>query len=189
MKFDEIKTPFELLDYMQKNIKYGFVSNDGNIYDDPASAEYKNDWYSKCIVQDAESILKTKYGTCWDQVELERKWFEENNYKYTTIYIWFEINKPGSWPTHTFLVYEENDKYFWFEHAFYDYQGIHEFSSIEEVINKVKQAQLNMVIKQNQASKDDYKYIVEYQYDKPIHNISVDEYIKHVTKSIIEKSK
>ncbi len=181
MKYENIKTPRELSEYMQKNIKYGFVSKSGEIYDEPGNEEWNNDWYHNCIVQDGESLLKTKYGTCWDQVELARKWFEENNFNYKTIYIWFEVNRPSNLPTHTFLIYEENDKYYWFENAFEINKGIHEFNSNDEVIEHVKREQLKYAIDTKRATEDDYSCITAYEYLKPKLNLSVDEYFEHVT--------
>ncbi len=185
MKYEDIKTPKELLDFMKENIKYGFVSNTGKVYDNPNSIEWENDWYSNCIVQDGESLLKTKYGTCWDQVEFERKWFLEHNYIFKTIFIWFEVNKPNNLPTHTFLIYEENNRYFWFEHSFYDYRGIHEFESYEDAIEYVKKEQLKYTVNSKLANTNDYKYIVAYEFSKPLTKFNVDDYISHVTKNKI----
>ncbi len=183
MSYSDIKTPKELLQFMQQNIKYGFVSKTGKIYDNPNSEEWQNDWYLNCIVQNGDSLLKTKYGTCWDQVELERKWFEENSYNFKTIYIWFEVNRPSNLPTHTFLVFEENSKFYWFEHAFYDNQGIHEFETINDAIEYVKKEQLKYAIRTKRATTSDYGYITSYEYSKPELNLNVDDYIKHVTSS------
>ncbi len=181
MNYNNIKTPNELLRYMQQNIKYGFVSKTGKIYDNPQSTEWKNDWYLNCVVQSGNEVLNTKHGTCWDQVELERKWFEENNYNFKTIYIWFEVNRPSNLPTHTFLVFEENNKFYWFEHSFFDNQGIHEFETINDAIEHVKKEQLKYAIKTGRATTSDYKYITAYKYSKPLPNLNVDNYIKHVT--------
>ena len=80
MKYDDIKNPNELLEYMNKNIVYGFVTKDG-VKHFGQSSETNKVWYENGVVQDGLGILKTKCGTCWDQVELERKWFLENGYK------------------------------------------------------------------------------------------------------------
>lgn len=181
MKYNEIKTPEDLLKFMEENITYGFVSKNNKIYDDPNSEEWNNDWYHECIVQDGGCLLETKYGTCWDQVELERKWFSENNYNFKTIFLWFEVNKPNNLPTHTFLIYEKNNKYYWFEHAYFNYKGIHEFNSEEQLIEYVKDKQLEYAIETNRATLEDKKYITYYEYDKPLKNLNVDDYISHVT--------
>ena len=59
-----------VLDKMN-DIKYGFVDNNKNIY-----PEDKDDWDNnfgiKYHLQDPKTLINTKYGVCWDQVELER---------------------------------------------------------------------------------------------------------------------
>ena len=104
--FLNIKTPFELLEFMDKNITYGFVGKNGKKYLDMYSQEW-NDWYQECFVQSGKEVLKSKVGTCWDQVELERLWFEKNGYSFKTFFVWFEVNRPNNLPTHTFLIYEK----------------------------------------------------------------------------------
>lgn len=73
--FNNIKTPMELLKYMD-NITYGFIGRNGKKYTDMNSTDW-NDWYDECFVQSGEEVLKSKIGTYWDQVELERLWFEK----------------------------------------------------------------------------------------------------------------
>ena len=109
LMFDEINSPEELLEFMDKNITYGFLGKNGKKYTDMYSPEW-NDWYDECFVQSGEEVLKSKIGTCWDQVELERLWFEKNNYNFKTIFIWFEVNRENNFPTHAFLIYEDNNK-------------------------------------------------------------------------------
>ena len=74
---DSIRNPKELLEYMD-NITYGFVGKNGKKYLDMYSKEW-NDWYEQCFVQSGEEVLNSKIGTCWDQVELERLWFEKTD--------------------------------------------------------------------------------------------------------------
>lgn len=66
MKYEEILSPEQLLEYMSENIRYGFVGKNGKIYREPGTEEWNNDWYSVCIVQDGASLIQSHYGTCWD---------------------------------------------------------------------------------------------------------------------------
>lgn len=174
-----MENPSELMDFMDKNITYGFVSRSGRIYVD-RDDDWNKDWYTKCIIQGAEEILKTGVGTCWDQVELERKWFQEHDYQFMTIFSWFEINKPNNYPTHTFLAYKENNKWYWFEHSFSSQKGIHEFGSLEKLIESVESKQLEYAVKSGVAKEKDGKLIKSYIYKKPKTNLGVNDYIKHV---------
>ena len=83
--FNNIKTPYELLDFMSKNINYGYLGKSGRVYhfDDK---DFNEKWYEEYILESDKDILKTLYGNCWDQVELERYWFEKNGYEVKTIF-------------------------------------------------------------------------------------------------------
>ena len=180
---NKIKSPEELLDYMNKNIKYGFIGKNGKKYTNILSEEW-NDWYSQCIVQNGKEVLESNIGTCWDQVELERIWFENNHYIIHTFFIWFEVKKECEYPTHAFLIYEYNNKYYWFEHAFEVYRGIHKFTSLCEVIEFVKE-KLIKYTKENYKNVDgDMNYLKVYEYTEPSRNLDVEGYLNHVTKNL-----
>ena len=180
MDFNKIDSPKKLLEFMSKNIKYGFIGKNGKIYDDPWSDEW-NDWYEQCLVQTGDQVLISKIGTCWDQVELERLWFEKHKYTIKTIFIWFEISEPNNYPTHSFLLYEDKNNWYWFENSFLDYSGIHKFNTYKEAIDYVINKHLEHSIEDNIATIDDKKLIVAYEYSKLTKQLNVDEYIFHVT--------
>lgn len=70
MGIDNIKSPNELYNYMNKNIKYGFVDNNGYIYDTSLKT-FENDLINKWIYREPKYIIGNKYGICFDQVLLE----------------------------------------------------------------------------------------------------------------------
>lgn len=171
---DDIKTPEELLKYMD-SITYGFVDKDNNKNID----DFSN--WDNCIVQDGEGVLKSKVGTCWDQVELERLWFTNNNYAFKTIFIWFECGRICNLPTHTFLIYENNNKFYWFEHAFEACRGIHEFDTMEDAISYVVDKHVEYSSHDDDFRPGDENTIVYYEYSKPNKNVSVQEFLDFVT--------
>ena len=178
---NSIKTPDELLEYMNQNITYGFVGKNGKKYYDMFSKEW-NDWYRECFVQNGKEVLESKIGTCWDQVELERLWFNIKGYNIHTFFMWFEVNKENDYPTHTFLIYESGNKYYWFENAFESERGIHEFDTLDAAIEYVKSKQIKYTKNSfPNLSKDDIDSLVIYEYSKPSNHLGVDEYLKHVT--------
>ena len=180
-EFSKLKTPEELLEYMKKNIHYGFVGYNGKKYYDMFSEEW-NDWYTECYVQNGEEVIDSKIGTCWDQVELERVWFEKNHYHYHTFFIQFEVNKENNYPTHTFLIYEDGNFFYWFEHAFEAERGIHKFHSLDEAIEYVKAKQIEYTKLNNiEASDEDMDCLVVYEYTKPKDHLGVDDYLDFVT--------
>lgn len=184
---ENIKSPEELLNYMDNNISYGFIGKNGNKYTNMFSEEW-NDWYNEYYLQSGEEVLNSKVGTCWDQVELERLWFEKNNYKYKTIFIWFEVERENNLPTHTFLIYEKDNKYYWFEHSFEAQKGIHEFNSEKDAIEFIKSKQIEYAkMNNNDITDENIKTLAAYEYSKPQSHLSVDEYLNHVTAKRYDK--
>lgn len=176
----KINSPKELLKYMEKNITYGFVGNNNKVYIDQESNDW-NDWYDVCIVQNGNQVLESNIGICWDQVELERLWFSKHNYNFVTIFIWFSVDYKNNYPTHSFLLFEENNKWYWFENAFFDYTGIHEYSSKENALNDIQEKFFNQTLENGWAKPEDRKYVQMNEYSKPKDNLTVQEYLNHVT--------
>lgn len=89
---DKINSPYESLNIMSKNIIYGYLGKSGRVYhwDD---ADFDDEWFDDYILQSKEDILRTLFGNCWDQVELERYWLDKNNYEINKI-IFIEFTKP-----------------------------------------------------------------------------------------------
>ena len=126
-----IKTPQELLEFMSE-IEYSWMDKQGNFHEDIIPEMYET--YS---LMSPEEVLKYKKGICVDQTEFEREWFSKNNNEHKVMVI--QIERQDSKPGHQFLIYKENNKYNWFENAWYDERGIHEYNSYEELINDIKQ--------------------------------------------------
>jgi hypothetical protein len=177
--FDELKTPSDLLKFMDDNVKYGFVSKNGKKYFEQ-NEKWNEDWYTKCIIQSGDELLQTKCGTCWDQVELERKWFCGHGYQFKTVFVWFGIQEPSNYPTHTFLAFKKGKKWYWFEHSFEACRGIFGFNSLKELIDYVKSKQLKLAIDLGVATKNDENLITSYEYEKPKDNLGVKGYLNHI---------
>ena len=82
-----------------------------------------------------EQFVKQDGGICWDYVTYEANWFSTNipEVRIHSYYIQFYDKK--YMPTHTFLVFEYDDKYYWFESAFGALQGIWEARSLKDIFN------------------------------------------------------
>ena len=93
----------DLIMKKMKQIDYGWVDNKGNIHKDDDI-----DFSLEYILQTPNEILKNKVGVCWDQVELERKMFDENKILNETYFNF--IDDKFNLPSHTFLVYYLNNK-------------------------------------------------------------------------------
>lgn len=111
-----------------EQIEYGFLDDNGNNICDSVDLE---DTFNKVYyLMSPEELVNKKIGVCWDQVELERKLFEENNIKNETYFIY--IDDKNNLPSHTFLVYYMDNKVYWFEHSWFDEKGIHEYNMSDE---------------------------------------------------------
>lgn len=157
---------------LMNQIEYGFLDEDGNNIFDNEKLEYI---FNKIYhLMSPEELLNKKVGVCWDQVELERKLFEENSIKNETYFIY--INDKDSLPSHTFLVYYDRNKVYWFEHSWFDEKGIHEYNNLNDLLNDVE-------LKFIKSRENEVKVISSvqiYKYKKPKYNISCDEFYNYI---------
>ena len=116
----------EIMNIMEK-IKYGWLDKNNKVHH-----EVDNNFSDSYVLQSPTQVLENKIGVCWDQVELERYLFKETSLEITTYFIvHYDNNKC---PTHTFLVYNKDNKVYWFEHSWNKYKGIHEYNNLIELI-------------------------------------------------------
>ena len=107
---------------VMNQIEYGFKDPSGqNIIND--LNKWDNEFDKFYYLQTPEELLTSKCGVCWDQVELERKLFSDSNINFKTYFIYIIDN--DMLPSHTFLVYNDDKNYYWFEHSWGEYKGIH----------------------------------------------------------------
>lgn len=157
----------EVMDLMSK-INYGWV--------DKNRVKHINDFddYSELyILQSPNEIINSQIGVCWDQVELERYYFKNVNNLIKTFFIVHYDN--DKCPTHTFLIYKKNNKYYWFEHSWEKFRGIHKYDSLIDLLNDIKDKFICYEL-HNVYNKNNLKI---YEYVKPKYNISVQEFYKH----------
>lgn len=160
-----------IMDKMNE-IEYGFNLDNKDIYpknDD----EWYNDFSKQYFLQSPSQIINSKLGVCWDQVELERYYFGLEKISCESYFI---VEYDGlEYPTHTFIIVELNQKYYWFEHSWEPYRGIMEFNSLEEALIYVKDLFIKMLVKRNISTEE----VVIYKYSKPEYEISSEEFFKH----------
>lgn len=162
-----IKTPQELLEFMS-GIEYSWMDKKGNFHTDIIPEMYET--YS---LMSPEEVLKHKKGICVDQSEFEREWFTKNNYEHKVMVI--QIERQDSKPGHQFLIYKENNKYYWFENAWHNERGIHEYNSYEELINDIKKR----FIFQNDITKEELDKLEIFEQPKLPYHLSYEEMDKY----------
>ena len=156
------------------NIEYGFKDKNGNnlINSEIWDKEFHNFYY----LLSPEELLDSKCGVCWDQVELERKLFNNANIECDTYFIYIDDNE--NLPSHTFLTFQLNNKYYWFEHSWYDMKGIHEYNNLEKLLNDVKIKFLDS--RKNEINPDLNYDIFMYKYNQPKYHINCDEFYDYI---------
>ena len=192
MKYKEIKTPEQLLKYMDENIKYGFVDDAGKRYGAWDQQEFQEGCRKNWHLSSPRRLIKVRYGHCFDQVELERDWFKTHNYKFKTFFIWFEIPYKNSYSAHTYLVYEKSGNYYYFEHSDFSNRGIHEFASYEDAINDQKEKHIEQNKKRNPINEEVIQCLHVYEYNTPIYGCTIREFIDNIlenAKEVGEKNK
>lgn len=128
----KLNTPERLSSYMKSNTKYGYVRRDTNTVE----TNDFNDFFRKYSLMSPKEVYESGVGICWDQTLFEKYIFDNVIKKYD-YKIFFLQQENSSQTTHTFLVFNKNRKYYYFENAFEEYAGIKEFESYDEVIKYV----------------------------------------------------
>lgn len=153
-------------------IEYGFKDENGDNLIITNPKKYDDEFEEFYYLMTPDELLEKKCGVCWDQVELERKLFGENGIPVKTYFICTYAK--DAVPSHTFLTYEANGSVYWFEHSWGEYRGIHEYSSIKELLLDVKYKFFNS------HEVEGYAYTLVYEYQTPPFHITCDEYYKYV---------
>ena len=170
MTKNRITNPVELSESM-RDFKYGYVDINGKKHS--TVDEYYDNTYR---LRSADQIQDDKIGICWDQVELERQYFELFEFDFKTYFIVYYDNP--NYPTHTFLVYFLGDKVYWFENSWARYRGIHEYDDIASLICEVKKLFVTDL-----AKSIDEDQLCLYEYKKPSVGMNNIEFCKHCESS------
>lgn len=163
---------YEIMDLM-KDIEYGWVDEQNNKY-----MKVDDSFKDKYILQSPKDILKSKVGVCWDQVELERYFFENYVPSVKTFFIVYDDN--DKCPTHTFLTFEKNNKFYWFEHSWEIFRGIHEYTSLNQLLLDIKNKFVSCELHGNYEKTNLYIY----EYSKTKYHIGTQEFFNHCSSNI-----
>ena len=99
---EQINNVIDLMNLLE-DVEYGWMDINKNVY-----LNTEKGFKKKYCLSRPEEVIEKKVGTCYDQVELERKYFKDLGLTFNTYFmIYYDAKKLY---THTFLVYEENEK-------------------------------------------------------------------------------
>jgi hypothetical protein len=180
-EFERITGPEELLSFMKEKINYGFVGKNKKVYAHD-NEKMNTDFEAEYYLQSPEELLESGQGVCWDSVELERRWFLEHSFKPEVYFMMYAKEGGTDLPTHTFLVFEKDNKWHWFEHSFGDQRGIHEYASRGELLDDVKKKHHDYAVQNRGATNEDFARLRVMAYEKPDFGSSPQEFISNIFK-------
>lgn len=182
MTFQEIKTPEQLMKYLDQNFEYGVIDNNGDRFYDSNTKEFQKICNTQWKLRSVEEMLKDGIGHCYDQVEIERKWFSRKGFKIKTFWISAyqeEIENSGF--SHTYLIYQDAKNWKLFEHADCSNRGIFEFKNIREAVKWQAEHQIKFAERCIKPKKQYLTCIKEY--NAPPLNVNMQEYLQFIDKS------
>ena len=111
------------------------VPNNGN----PITHIKNDDFVKYYILLSPNEFEKYKGGVCWDYVAYEAMYFRAKypNIKFETYYQ--VIDNRNDNPTHTFLIFEFNKKWYWFESSWKPNCGVYGFDNKDDCIEYIMQ--------------------------------------------------
>ena len=135
LKFEDIKTPRGLMDYMNINIKYGWIDKQGNKHLNNLKGFREN-----YRISSLDEIINTGLGTCIEQAKMMKEFFDKNGYEnklfchrsYET-----EENFDKEVKMHCIMLFKDNDTWYHFEHSNASKRGIHKYNSVEEALENI----------------------------------------------------
>ena len=155
------------IDAKMSLIQYGWIDNNGTKHTDMTH------FAEKYMLQTPDQLLRSRLGVCWDQVELQRELFTDVGITTHSFFIvYYDGNKC---PTHTFTIFEHNDKVFWYEHAWTIMRGLHEYDNLKNAISDIR----NQFIDNELDSKYNPQNLIIYEYNAPKKNLSCFDFYKH----------
>lgn len=167
----------ELFDYIIKNINYGWIDTKG------VSHYSSNNDDFEYHLQTPKETLERKIGICWDKCELLRFYFENNNYRIQTYFIYLYINDDYC-PSHAMIVFKNNGNLVWFEPSeSLITRGIHYYKTEKDFLLDMKKKFIeNGLINNYFTEKEDLTKINCYKYEKPLYGIRGSEFYNHCRK-------
>ena len=148
------------------DIKLGYRDKNGNLCSG-FNESFKDNYY----LQTPKSLLETKVGLCFDQVELERELVSKLDVDCRTYFINYPDDKMDY--SHSFLIYKDTKKYYWIENAWLKYRGLHMYDSKDDLFDDVLGKFVDTI------PNGDIKKIKMYMFDKPRAGINYSKYFTH----------
>lgn len=169
-----IQSPQSLSKWMS-GIKPGYAAKRDNFYHDIDDKNFNpNDQSS---LQPPKDIARSKKGSVYDKVELERYWFDNHGYEYAVLCLIMEKDV-NDFIIHPFIVYQQGKSIYWFENSLPNVDGSIQFKRLDDLIKCV----IKYVRKANDTTTK--RIAVYYLSDPPKYGINKREYMRYVQTQI-----
>lgn len=162
---------YEIKDKLAE-LKLGYRDREGNFY-----AGFKNNFKESFYLQSPKQLAESKIGTCFEQVEYERDLISKMNVELRTYFINYPCDNYDM--SHAFLIYKDNQKYYWLENAWVKYKGVHIYDSKEQLFLDVLTKFVATI------PNGEFKKVRLYMYEKPRFGIN---YAKFLSNCISNRS-
>lgn len=113
-------------------------------------------YYQNWTLKNFKNYIPMTIGSLPDLIELEAGFFEEQGIPYQR-YVF--INEKNPTKIHSFIAYQKDNKWYYFEYILKQFRGIHEFSSQEELESVVLSKLIQLEISD---PNEKIKYLSEY---------------------------
>ena len=132
------------------------------------------DW-SKYKTIPIDQMKKYHVGVCWDFVNYEYAWFKERHIKTESYLFVMQLSDdPDDIVTHTFLLFSEKGKKYWFESSWFGHQWIKKINGFKDVVEE-------LVDRYGNHAYSVYKYSPEGM-DK---NLSNSDFFRKATRNLV----
>lgn len=133
--FDNVKTPQELMDFMNMNIEYGWIDKQEKIHINTLKGFREN-----YRISSIEEMIKNGVGTCIEQAKMIKYFFDKigiENKLYCHRSYETEENFDKEVRMHCFVLFKYKDNWYHFEHSNRSKRGIHKYISLESAIKEI----------------------------------------------------
>ena len=137
MTINEIKSPQDILEFMNENIEYGWLDIDNNEH-----IKTMKDFRKLYRTSSIEETINHKIGTCIEQVYLMHSLLNKinipNKMFCTRVYEGKDFNNlEAEEHMHCFVLYFQDDKVYQIEHPNWEKIGIYEFDSEDAAVKEI----------------------------------------------------
>ena len=150
-------------------IKYGWYDKFGKLHESLKDGNFSKDYR----MQSVDEVIRHKSSICWDLCEVERDYFKKNNYSFITVFA--VLRKYRNKPCHTFTIFKDKGKFYWFEASWERKKGIREYNSLDELFIDVRDNFYDFT-RGKPYVKDDVEF---YKYSKPREKIGCNGFYIH----------